>query len=126
MIDKMKPKLYTLKTCSTCRNAIRFLKERAIAFDEIAIREQAPTQVELHALLDSKSGEIRRLFNTSGGDYKAMGMKDRLLEITKADAIKLLATHGNLVKRPVYVDGNVTLNGFNEAEWRAAFGESNQ
>lgn len=66
------------------------------------------------------TGDLKRLFNTSGQDYKAMGMKDRLPDLTEAEALDLLHAHGNLVKRPFLLlpDGRGT-TGFKEAEWAA-------
>ncbi len=114
-------KIYTLKTCDTCRKATRYLKKLEIPFVEIAIREQPPSIKELEILLASREGNIRALFNVSGGDYKAMGMKDRLPEMSAEQALELLAANGNLVKRPVLVCGQTVLNGFQEEEWDNRF-----
>ncbi len=112
-------KLHTLKTCDTCRKAVKFLKARGIIFEEIPIREQPPTLSELRQLLATRNGELRALFNTSGADYKSLGMKARLPELSETEALELLATNGNLVKRPVLTGPGIVLNGFREAEWEA-------
>ena len=69
-------------------------------------------------MLEHKGGEIRKIFNTSGLDYKAQGLKDRLPSMSTAEAIELLSKNGNLVKRPFVVDGDWGTAGFNEAEWK--------
>ena len=75
-------------------------------------------------MLDAHDGDLRRLFNTSGQDYRALGMKDKLPTMTTDAALKLLSTNGNLVKRPFAIDAanKVFLVGFKEDEWSAALG----
>lgn len=117
-------KLYAYQGCSTCRNAIKWLKQHDIAYNEIAIRETPPSVAELRAVLDACGGDLRRLFNTSGMDYRALGMKDRLPTMTTEAALKLLAANGNLVKRPFALDEaeKVFLVGFKDDEWAARLG----
>jgi arsenate reductase (glutaredoxin) len=114
-------KLYAYQGCSTCRNAVKWLKQHDIAFDEIAIRETPPSVAELRSALDACGGDLRRLFNTSGMDYRALGMKDKLPAMTTDAALKLLSTNGNLVKRPFAIDAakKVHLVGFKADEWKA-------
>lgn len=114
-------KLYAYKNCDTCRKALKFLKDRGVAFQEIPIRETPPTPAELRSMLKAQNGELRRLFNTSGGDYKALNLKDKLPGMTEAEALDLLATHGNLVKRPFATGPGIQLVGFDPAIWSAAF-----
>lgn len=116
-----KTKVYAYKNCGTCRKALKFLDERCVEYDEVAIRDTPPTVAELRRALAAEGGDLRRLFNNSGGDYKQMNMKDKLPTMGEGEALALLAAHGNLVKRPMVFGGGVTLVGFNEAEWRAAF-----
>lgn len=117
-------KLHAYQGCSTCRNAIKWLKQHDIAFQEIAIRETPPSIADLRAMLDANGGDLRRLFNTSGQDYRALGMKDKLPTMTTDAALNLLSTNGNLVKRPFAIDAakKVFLVGFKEDEWSAALG----
>jgi arsenate reductase len=112
-------KLYAYQGCSTCRNAVKWLKQRGVAFEEVAIREQPPTAVELEAALKARGGDIGSLFNRSGLDYRALGMKEKLPGMSQSDAIQILSTNGNLVKRPFAIDGKkgVFLVGFKEPEW---------
>lgn len=117
-------KLYAYQGCSTCRNAIKWLKQHDIAFNEIPIRETPPSVAELRAMLDACDGDLRRLFNTSGMDYRALGMKDKLPTMTIDAALELLSTSGNLVKRPFAIDmaKKVFLVGFKQDEWQVALG----
>ncbi|HSJ01793.1 MAG TPA: arsenate reductase family protein [Verrucomicrobium sp.] len=115
-------KIYTYAGCSTCKNAVKWLKQHSVAFDEKPIRETPPTVAELKTMLKARGGDLRALFNTAGQDYRAMGMKDRLPGLSEAEALDLLAAHGNLVKRPFALDKtkDVALVGFKEAEWETA------
>lgn len=115
-------KVYTYAKCDTCRKAVKFLKSENVAFREIPIRETPPTLSELKTMLKAYGGETRRLFNTSGGDYKALGLGAKLPAMPEKDALSLLAENGNLVKRPFALGEGALLIGFKEDEWRAALG----
>ncbi len=119
-------KVYTYAKCDTCRKAVRFLKDRGIAFREIPIRETPPSLSELKAVLRACGGEMRRLFNTSGGDYKALGLSIKLPALAEEDALALFAGNGNLVKRPFVIGGGTHLVGFKESDWITALLPGNQ
>jgi arsenate reductase len=112
--------VYGYRKCSTCRAAFKWLEGRGIAFVDKAIRETPPTERELRFALGHLGGEPRRLFNTSGVDYRALGLSAKLPGLSEAEAIRLLAGNGNLVKRPLLIGPDVALAGFNETEWKAA------
>ena len=113
--------LYTYAKCSTCRSATKWLRERGVPFEERAIRETPPSLAELRRMLAARGGEIRRLFNTSGTDYRAQGLGEKLPSLSDAEALALLAGNGNLVKRPFALGDGVALTGFDEAGWEEAF-----
>jgi arsenate reductase (glutaredoxin) len=121
----MKPPLtlYTYEKCDTCLRATKWLRARGLAFDERPIRATPPTPAELRAMLAAQGGELRKLFNTSGRDYRAQQLGDKLPALREADAIALLAGNGNLVKRPFLLgpDG-LGLVGFDEAAWAERLG----
>ena len=79
----MKLKFYAYKNCDTCRKAIKYLDGKGVEYELIPIREQPPTKAELKTMLASHDGNIRKLFNTSGGDYKALNLKEKLPNMTK-------------------------------------------
>lgn len=113
--------VYAYQGCSTCRDALRWLKEQKIPHTVHAIRETPPTLTELKAMLTAR-GSLRALFNTSGQDYRALGLKDKLPTMSPADALRLLTENGNLVKRPFAIDAeaDIHLTGFKADEWAAA------
>ena len=117
-------RLYAYQGCSTCRSATKWLEIRRIPFNLLAIRETPPTEAELQSMLEARGGGWFPEFNTSGQDYRALNLKEKLPGMTPADAIALLAKSGNLVKRPFAIDrsAGVHLVGFKEAEWEAQLG----
>jgi arsenate reductase len=113
-------KLYTYANCDTCRRAVKWLRAQDLAFDEIPIRETPPASAELRTMLAAQGGELRRLFNTSGKDYREQKLGEKLPAMTAEAALKLLAGNGNLVKRPFLLAPAAALVGFDEAVWRKA------
>ncbi len=110
--------IHTLKTCDSCRKATRWLKENNIPFEEIPIRETPPSEPELRLALKQSGGDVRKLFNTSGGDYRALNMKEKLPTLSEDAAITLLASNGNLIKRPFLTTENSVLVGFSPESWK--------
>ena len=103
--------------CTTCKKAQKWLDEQGIGYEVRDIKENNPTYDELKEW-HAKSGlPLKRLFNTSGLLYKSMALKDKLPEMTEEEQLKLLATDGMLVKRPILINGDTVLVGFKEAEW---------
>ncbi|MGY8653763.1 MAG: arsenate reductase family protein [Verrucomicrobiia bacterium] len=117
-----RPKIYTYKNCGTCLKAMKFLDGRGVEPEELPIRETPPAKGELRKMLKLCGGELKRLFNTSGGDYKALNLKDKLGAMSVEEALDLLSSTGNLVKRPFLLIGNKGAVGFKEDEWSALFG----
>ena len=116
----MKLEIYTLKTCDSCRKATKWLRSNHLPFEEIPIREQPPSLSALQRALANQGGEIRKLFNTSGQDYRALNLKEKLPTLSDQDALALLASNGNLIKRPVLISQKATLVGFNVSSWSDA------
>ena len=112
--------IYTYANCDTCRRAVKWLRAHAVAFDELPIRETPPTPAELRTMLAAQGGELRRLFNTSGKDYREQKLGEKLPTMSEPAALALLAGNGNLVKRPFLLGSRVALVGFDEAAWASA------
>ena len=89
--------------CSTCQKAKTWLQERGVAFDERDIKQDNPTEQELRAWHEKSGLPLKRFFNTSGLQYKALGLKDKLPAMTEDEQYALLATDGMLVKRPLLI-----------------------
>ena len=110
-------KLYTYSGCGTCRKATKWLQGHGLDIPEIPIRERPPSVEDLKKMLGHFGGDRRRLFNTSGQDYRALKLKASLPEMTDAEVFSLLSKNGNLVKRPFLLTDSGGTTGFQEAEW---------
>ena len=110
-------KIYTYKNCSTCRKATNWLDEQGLEYEEHPIRETPPGLKELQRMLDSQGGDVRKLFNTAGGDYRELNMKEKLPDMSESDALQLLSERGNLIKRPFLLSDECGLVGFKEPLW---------
>ena len=103
--------------CSTCQKAKKWLNEQNIEYTEGHIVDNNPSYEELKEWYNKSGLPLKRFFNTSGLLYKEMQLKDKLPTMNEEEQLKLLATNGMLVKRPLVVNGDMVLIGFKEAEW---------
>jgi len=107
--------------CSTCKRAKKWLDEHYLTYTARHIKEDNPTYEELKQWLETSGLPIKKFFNTSGLQYKALGLKDRLPSMSTDELLQLLATDGMLVKRPLVItEDGVVLTGFKEVDWEAA------
>ena len=112
-------KLYQYPKCSTCRKAIKFLATNNIEAEIIDISNTQPSIDELLQML-KKQGDLKKLFNTSGMQYRELDMKNALPCMDESEALGLLASNGMLIKRPFLIGNNVALLGFKEDAWQAS------
>ena len=103
--------------CSTCQKAKKWLDANGIVYEDRHIKENKPTYEELKALHTMSGLPLKKFFNTSGLLYKSMNLKVKLPTMTEEEQLRLLATDGMLVKRPIVVKDNLVLTGFKEADW---------
>ena len=111
--------------CSTCQKAKKWLDENKLKYTERHIVEDNPTYEDLKDWYSRSGLPLKKFFNTSGLLYKDMKLKDKLLGMSEDEQLKLLATNGMLVKRPVLVNGDTVLLGFKEAEWAEKLKQQN-
>ena len=103
--------------CSTCQKAKKWLENNNIPFTERNIIEETPTVQELKEWIERSGKEVRSFFNTSGLKYRELNLKEKLNEMTLEEKIKLLASDGMLIKRPLLVTDKEIYRGFREKEW---------
>ena len=103
--------------CTTCQKAKAWLEEQGIAYELRHMKDENPSAEELRAWWQASGLPLKKFFNTSGLQYKALKLKDKLPEMTEEEQICLLASDGMLVKRPLLVGENYVLVGFRQAEW---------
>ena len=100
--------------CSTCQKARKWLDSRGAAYDVRDIKEDRPTEGELRLWVKMSGLDVRRFFNTSGMQYRALNLKERLPQMSEDEMYSLLASDGMLVKRPLLVTGETVIPGFKE------------
>ena len=103
--------------CTTCQRAQKWLDEKGVEYTLRNIKENNPAEAELSLWHRLSGGDIKKFFNTSGLLYKSMKLRERLPDITDEEKLKLLATDGMLVKRPLLIGEDFVLVGFKEAQW---------
>lgn len=103
--------------CSTCQKARAWLDEKGIAYDFRDIKTDNPTVDELRQWWKTSGLPLKKFFNTSGLQYKALCLKDKLPSMSEEEQLALLATDGMLVKRPLLIGTDFVLTGFRQAEW---------
>lgn len=108
--------------CSTCKKARTWLDTHQIEYTQRHIVEQNPSYEELKEWHARSGLPLKRFFNTSGMRYKELGLKDKLPEMSEEEQLRLLATDGMLVKRPLVVCDDQVLIGFREAQWSESLG----
>lgn len=108
--------------CTTCQKARSFLDAKGVSYDFRDIKLDRPTEGELRQWYRASGLPLKKFFNTSGLQYKALGLKDKLPAMTEDQQLALLATDGMLVKRPLLVGDGFVLTGFRQAEWEEKLG----
>lgn len=103
--------------CTTCQKAKKFLDDNGVVYIDRHIKEDSPTYEELKEWHAKSGFELKKFFNTSGLLYKSLELKDKLPTMTEEEQLKLLASDGMLVKRPLLITDNKILVGFKIADW---------
>jgi len=103
--------------CTTCQKAKKWLDARGASYTDRHIKEHNPTYEELKEWTARSGLPLKKFFNTSGLKYKSLNLKEKLGEMSEEEQLRLLASDGMLVKRPLLVTETAVLAGFKEAEW---------
>lgn len=110
-------KIYCYSKCSTCKKAIKYLKDHHIECEIKDIVSEVPTGEELKSYIELYNQGIKPFFNTSGKLYRELNLKDKVKDMSIDEAVELLSKNGMLIKRPLLIDGNRVFVGFKEAEY---------
>ncbi len=103
--------------CTTCQKVQAWLNEKGLEYEIRNIKEENPSYDEIKNWHEKSGLDIKRFFNTSGLLYKSMDLKNKLPSMAIDEKLKLLATDGMLVKRPILIGDDFVLVGFKEKEW---------
>ena len=106
-------------SCTTCQKARAWLDAQGISYQLRDIKLENPTEDELRTWWKASGLPLKKFFNTSGLQYKALNLKDKLPTMSEDEQMALLSTDGMLVKRPILVGEDFVLTGFRQAEWEA-------
>lgn len=112
--------IYHYPNCTTCKKALAWLRANDVAHEAIDLVKHPPTRATLERAAKLAGSPVRKLFNVSGESYRAGGFKDRLPTMSDAEAYAALAADGKLIKRPLAIDDQRALIGFDEVSWRDA------
>jgi arsenate reductase len=110
--------------CTTCQKAKKWLDGHEVQYEVRDIKAKNPSYDELKTWLVVSGLPVKKFFNTSGLLYKSLNLKDKLSAMSDEECLKLLATDGMLVKRPLLVSDEAVLVGFKESEWGKAVEEN--
>ncbi|MGI6257306.1 MAG: arsenate reductase family protein [Anaerovoracaceae bacterium] len=111
-------KVYCYSKCTTCKKALKWMDEQGISYELKDIKGEHPDKESLTKWYEMSGLPLKRFFNTSGIQYRELGLKDKLKEMSEEEQLSLLATDGMLVKRPLVVGKDFVLLGFKEEEWK--------
>ena len=109
--------VYCYSKCTTCKKALKWLDDRGVKYQLLDIKEQHPDEATLRKYHKDSGLPLKRFFNTSGLQYRALELSKKLPDMSEDEQFRLLASDGMLVKRPLLVKGKTVLTGFKEAEW---------
>ena len=104
--------------CTTCQKAKKRLDSMGIAYTDRHIKEEKPSYEELKAWYEASGLPLKRFFNTSGLLYKSLNLKEKLPAMSEEEQLRLLATDGMLVKRPILITDRGITTGFREDAWQ--------
>lgn len=110
-------KVYCYSKCSTCRKALKWLDDKGIKYESIDIKTEHPDENTLRMYYERSGLPLKKFFNTSGMQYREMGLSKKLPDMSEDEQLALLASDGMLVKRPLVVSDGFVLTGFKEEEW---------
>jgi arsenate reductase len=112
---------YGYKKCDTCRKAEKSLAKLGREYAFVDITENPPSRAALGKIVAQSGAELKKFFNTSGIQYKELGIKDKAPEMSEAEILAMLAGNGRLIKRPLVTDGTKSTVGYDEAAFAKAW-----
>jgi arsenate reductase (glutaredoxin) len=114
-------KFYGYKKCDTCRKAEKALAKLGREYEFIDITLDPPAQGSLKKMVGQSGAELKKFFNTSGVQYKELGIKDKVPGMTEPQILAMLSGNGRLLKRPIVTDGAKSTVGFDEKGFASAW-----
>jgi Spx/MgsR family transcriptional regulator len=113
-MPKTKIQFLQKPSCTTCRKAKSFLEKRGALLELRSLDEERLSEAELEQLIGER--DYRTFLSTRNELYRERKMKEH--PPSRAEAIRLMAAHPNLIRRPVVVRGKTIVFGYDEAGYR--------
>ena len=110
-------KIYYYPSCSTCKKALKWLDNSELRYEKEHIVDANLTRKEIENIYKKSKFDIKKFFNTNGKVYKELDLKNKLVTMSESEKLELLASNGMLLKRPLLIEGNKVIVGFNEKEY---------
>lgn len=114
-------KIWKYNRCGSCRKAVKFLDENSISYEALEILETPPNREELKEMLGYMEGNLKKLFNTSGIQYREGNYKEKIKTMSEEEALEALSQNGALIKRPFVLAEGKGIVGFKEEVWTSLF-----
>lgn len=105
------------KNCGTCQKAKKYLTQKGFAFSYREITEYPLSMEEITTVYEKSGLPLQKLLNTSGGVYRELNMKEKIKVLSVEEILVLLSENPMLIKRPILINGDEILIGFNEQKW---------
>lgn len=115
--------IYQYPGCSTCKAALKWLRNEGLEHSAVHIVEHPPSAAQLRAMWGRSKLPLKKFFNTAGQSYRNGDFKNRLPQMSEQQQLEALAADGKLIKRPLVDAGSHVLVGFKEADWLASLGK---
>ncbi|WP_027956408.1 arsenate reductase family protein [Halobacillus kuroshimensis] len=113
---------YWYPNCGTCKKAKKWLDDEGVPYESVHIVEHPPSQEELKDLTARSERPLKKFFNTSGKKYRELNLKEKLKDADEEEMLRLLASDGMLIKRPIVTDGTKVTVGFKADEFENVWG----
>ncbi len=96
--------IYQKPTCSTCREAVRLVRESGQPFRAINYYEQPFTKSQLKTLLKKAGLSARDVLRTKEDLYKSLKLADQTLSEDRL--LDQMIAHPDLIQRPIVTKGD--------------------
>lgn len=114
--------VYQYPRCGTCRKALKWLDEKGLEYESVHIVDHPPSEQQLRELIQKSGLPVKAFFNTSGQVCRELNLKEKLPQMNEEEQIRLLASNGKLMKRPIVTDGERVTVGFHEDQFADSWG----
>jgi arsenate reductase len=110
-------KVYGINSCSSFKKGVKYFKKHKIEIETYDLKVTVPTKEEMKNYHEQSGLEIKKFFNTSGKLYRELEMKNKYKSMSLDDIYDILSQNGMLIKRPLVIDKDHILVGYDEEKY---------